>query len=90
MPAIVCLSRQPKLLATAIVDGQGFATLLDQRLKRFLIEGSRDFDHYPTGRDLAILVPLLAVKLRERCQWLESGTVSGVLVGAPFAALNVG
>src|SRR5262249_44254723 len=30
----------------------------------------------------------LAVKLRERHQWLEWGTVSGVVAGAPFAAFD--
>ena len=36
-----------------------------------LIAASGEFDHYSTGRDLAILGLPLAVKLRERRQWLE-------------------
>jgi hypothetical protein len=31
-----------------------------------LIDAIAGFDHYPTGRDLVILGPPLAVKLRER------------------------
>jgi len=52
------------------------------------IAASGGFDHYPTGRGLVILGLRLAVKLRERRQWLEWGTVSGVVAGAPFAAFD--
>src|SRR5262249_824914 len=62
--------------------------LMCARLQWYLIGAFAEFDHYPTRRDWAILGPPLAVKLRERCQWLEWGTVSGVLVGAPFAAFD--
>ena len=54
-----------------------------------LIDASGGFDHCPTGRDLAILGLPLAVKLRERRQWIERSTVSGVIAGASLAALNV-
>jgi len=50
-----------------------------------LIAASGVFDHYPTGRDLAILGLPLAANSEERCWWLEWGTVSGLMVGAPFA-----
>src|SRR5262249_61586642 len=56
--------------------------------KLMLIAASGASDHYPTGRGLVILGPPLAVKLRERWQWLEWGTVSGVVAGAPFAAFD--
>jgi hypothetical protein len=48
-----------------------------------------DLTTTPTGRDLVILGLPLAVKLRGRRQWLEWGIVSGVVAGAPFAAINV-
>ena len=53
------------------------------------IDASGGFDHYGTRRDLVILGPPLAVKLRERRQWIERSTVSGVVAGASLAALNV-
>src|SRR5262245_58562539 len=58
-----------------------FAYLLD-----CLIGASGGFDHYPIGRDLVILGLPLAVKLRERRQWIERSTVSGVVAGASLAA----
>jgi len=54
-----------------------------------LIDAFGGFDHYPTGRNLAILGVPLAANSEERCWWLEWGIVSGVVTGAPFAALNV-
>jgi hypothetical protein len=36
-----------------------------------LIAASGGFDHYPTGRDLAILGLPLAANSEERCWWLE-------------------
>jgi hypothetical protein len=51
-----------------------------------LIAASGGFDHYRRGRDLAILGLPLAANSEERCWWLEWGTVSGLMVGAPFAA----
>jgi hypothetical protein len=72
---------------TALVSEQDFATVLDRRLKRFeemkvrramfvclqwcLIGASAGCDHYPTGRDLAILGLPLAANSEERCWWLE-------------------
>ena len=50
-----------------------------------LIDASGGFDHYRTGRDLAILGLPRAANSEERCWWLEWGTVSGVVAGAPFA-----
>ena len=50
-----------------------------------LIDAFGGFDHYPTGRNLAILGVPLAANSEERCWWLEWGTVSGVVAGAPFA-----
>ena len=50
-----------------------------------LIDAAARFDHYRTGRDLATLGLPRAANSEERCWWLEWGTVSGVVVGAPFA-----
>jgi hypothetical protein len=41
-----------------------------------------------TGYVSDILGPATGIKLRERRQWLEWGTVSGVVAGAPFAAFD--
>jgi hypothetical protein len=50
--AISCLPYQtPKLLATAIVDGKDFATLLDQRIARYekmkLLDGAKIIEAQP-------------------------------------------
>src|SRR5262249_47352276 len=55
---------------------------------QFQIDAFGGFDHYPTGRDFVILGLPLAVKLRERRQWIERSTVSGVVAGASLAAFD--
>jgi hypothetical protein len=55
---------------------------------QFQIGAFAEFDPYPAGRDLAILGPTTSVKLRERRQWIERSTVSGVVAGASLAAFD--